>query len=289
MTAEVTLETVIAKVGDLPAMPAVVSEVLRKTEDPAVDLGEVCRIIESDPALAAKILQVSNSSYYGMKQYVSTLKLALVILGVREVRNIVLGVSVFETLKGGAHDAKVAHNIWNNSLQIAGIAKKLSTHLALGMQGEEFIAGLLADTGKMLMLHLLGKPYEDLLHSRGGDAMALLDAEMEVFDYTHADAATALARKWSLPEGLMHALWCQYPLPERRLAETAEPLLAAVVRLARAASDDDFSAPEGQRSVADDEAWITLARARNPVRAEDRLALLAQIQKETAEAAVLPL
>lgn len=289
MTAELSLESVIAKVGDLPAMPAVVSEVLRKTEDPSVDLGEVCRIIEGDPALAAKILQVSNSSYYGMKQYVGTLRLALVILGVREVRNIVLGVSVFETLKGGAQDAKIAHDIWNNSLQIAGIAKKLSSRLALGMQGEEFIGGLLADTGKMFMLHSLGKSYEDLLRSRGGDAPSLLEAEMEVFDYTHADAATALARKWSLPDGIMHALWCQYPLPERRLAETAEPLLAAVVRLARAASADDFTAPEGQRSVSDDEAWIALARVRNPVSAADRHALLAQIQKETSEAAVLPL
>ena len=85
-------------VGDLPAMPAVVSEVLRITEDPKVDMQVVGRVIESDPAMAGKILKVSNSSYYGMKQFVGTLKMALVILGVREVRNIVLGISVFEAI-----------------------------------------------------------------------------------------------------------------------------------------------------------------------------------------------
>ena len=105
------VDRIIARVGDLPAMPAVVSEVLRVTDDPATAMSEVSSIVQADPALTAKILRVSNSSYYGMKQYVGTLKLALVILGVREVRNIVLGITVFETLKNEKSDVKLAEDI----------------------------------------------------------------------------------------------------------------------------------------------------------------------------------
>ena len=81
------IEEIITKLGELPAMPLVVSEVLNRTEDPTISLSEVSEIIQQDPALTAKILKVSNSPYYGMRQVVGTLKLALVILGVREIQH----------------------------------------------------------------------------------------------------------------------------------------------------------------------------------------------------------
>ena len=75
MSSSADLQSVIQKVGELPAMPAVVSDVLRLTEDPKVEMGKVGKVIEGDPAMTAKILKVSNSSYYGMKKFVGTLKL----------------------------------------------------------------------------------------------------------------------------------------------------------------------------------------------------------------------
>ena len=98
MSKRSSVEKVVAKLGDLPAMPDVVAGVMELTADANVAVSEVSALIERDPALTAKLLKVSNSSYYGMRQVVGTLKLALVILGVREVRNIVVGISVLESL-----------------------------------------------------------------------------------------------------------------------------------------------------------------------------------------------
>ena len=101
------VKEVVAKVteqmGDLPALSTVVTEVLRMTEDPNTSTGDVCEVVQSDPGLTAKVLRVSNSSYYGMRQYVGTLKLALVILGVREVRNIVEGCDLHGTIFRSNH------------------------------------------------------------------------------------------------------------------------------------------------------------------------------------------
>lgn len=261
------LEELISVVGELPAMPAVVSEVLRMTEDPKVEMGKVGKVIEGDPAMAAKILKVSNSSYYGMKQFVGTLKLALVILGVREVRNIVLGVSVFEAFKDSKTDMKLAQDIWDDSLRIAGLSKKLSGGLILGLQGEEFISGLLANIGRMIMLKQAPVEYGDLLRDLASEPAALCTAERETYGYTHADAASALAAHWSLPQPLADALWCQYADPARPLAGCAEPKLAAVVRIARAAVADNFANPEASpKCLRDDEAWgVLTTHARNPV------------------------
>lgn len=261
------LEKVISIVGELPAMPAVVSDVLRLTEDPKVEMGKVGKIIEGDPAMAATILKVSNSSYYGMKQFVGTLKLALVILGVREVRNIVLGVSVFESFKDGKTDPKQAQDIWDDSLRVASLCKKLSGGLVLGLQGEEFITGLLANIGRMIMLKQYNSEYADLLSDLASEPAALCAAERENFGYTHADAASALAAHWSLPQPLADALWCQYPEPARPITGSAEPTLTATLRISRAALVDNFAHPDvTPKCLRDEEAWNVLsAHARNPV------------------------
>ena len=278
-------------VGDLPAMPAVVSEVLRITEDPKVDMQNVGRVIESDPAMAGKILKVSNSSYYGMKQFVGTLKMALVILGVREVRNIVLGISVFEAFKDGRTDVKLTQQVWDDSLKLAGLCKKLAAGMILGLQGEEFICGLLANIGQIVMLKEFGKEYSDVLLDLGSDTTALCNAETELFDFTHAEAASALAARWNLPQVMIDALWCQYPNDTRAVNACAEPKLTAALRIARAAQNDNFDDPNATpKALRDEEAWAVLTtHARNPVAPELRRATLLGFLQEIASAPPVPL
>ena len=124
-------KALVEQLGDLPALPTVVSEVLELTGNPESATSEVSEAVEKDPALAAKVLRISNSSYYGMKQYVGTLKLALVILGAREVRNIVLGISVFDTLRGGESEVKYAQKLWNDS-PFAGLDGEYVTGRQIG-------------------------------------------------------------------------------------------------------------------------------------------------------------
>lgn len=284
MNREKAVREIIERVGDLPALPAVVSEVLRLTSDASSSTGEVCEVIEEDPGLTAKVLRVSNSSYYGMKQFVGTLKLALVILGVREVRNIVLGISVFATLSDDKGDARVPHEIWNHSLRVAGLSKKLSTHLGLGLQGEEFISGLLTDIGKMSLLRQFNDPYSKIYESYKDLPSALCKAEREEFEYDHADVAMALAAEWNLPRTLVDALWDQYPSNERSLHDAKDPNLASVVRIAKLASFDDFTMKDGLASLTEVEAWDVLSTAKNAIPEEDRRAVLGSFLDELKDA-----
>ena len=284
-------EPVIGVVGDLPALPAVVAEVLRITEDPATSTSDVSEIIQSDPAMTAKVLRVSNSSYYGMKQYVGTLKLALVILGVREVRNIVLGISVFETLNEQSGDMKTAQEIWNRSLKTAGICKKLAGTLALGLQGEEFIAGLLADIGVMGMLRKDGKgPYRSIYEALGHDSRTLCKAEKMQYGFTHAAVSRAMAMQWNLPQTLSDALGLQYPAEGKSLRDARDPKLAAVIRIGKAI-DHHSEEKEDRMDLALEEleAWTILADARKPIPEEARRPLLMEFMEELNSVAALPL
>lgn len=282
-------ERVSGMVGDLPALPAVVAEVLRITEDPQTSTSDVSEIIQSDPAMTAKVLRVSNSSYYGMKQYVGTLKLALVILGVREVRNIVLGISVFETVSEGQNEMKVAQDIWNGSLKCAGLCKKIGAVLGLGLQGEEFIAGLLADIGIMGLLRSDDKTYRALYESLGHDRLALRKAEQLHYGFTHATVSSAMAQRWSLPQTLSDALRTQYPDDGISLRDAKDPKLAALVRLSKCIDHEVEGNLQVKAALYDEEAWSILEEARNPIAPHDRRPLLLEFVEELNAVKALPL
>lgn len=274
-----SIEQVIERVGDLPAIPSMVAEVLRMTDDPLVDMADVTEVIERDPAMTAKILRVSNSPYYGMKQYVGTLKLALVILGVREVRNIVLGVAVFESLRDGVHASLVPQAFWSHSFLVGGLSKHLAAALSLGMQGEAFICGLLHDIGKLVLLRQLKTPYARLLESTGGHSATLCHAELSQFGFTHADAAAALAERWNFPKTLADAIHFHHARDGVHLAAAKDPRVAAVVRLANSASHHDFSATDVAMAGEDGEAeaWGILDRAPAPIEPARRNQVLGEL------------
>lgn len=285
-------ERIIARVGDLPAMPAVVSEVLRLTDDPSSAMDEMSRVIQSDPALTAKILRVSNSPYYGMKQYVSTLKLALVILGVREVRNIVLGISVFDTFRREGVPARMAGELWDGSLRVASLCKDLCQHMGLALKGEEFVTGLLHDIGKMVLLLQFEDKYQKLYAAYRHTPQQLYEAELAAFACSNADTGMALATRWNLPEALGEALWYQYPSPERPLSDLDTPHLAAVLRIAKRARHDKFepSVPDEEITcLLDAEAWAVLEDVRNPIPPEERRAVLAALAKKANQGPEIPL
>lgn len=275
------LEQIIERVGDLPAIPEVVAEVLRATDDPMVDMADVTEIIERDPAMTAKILRISNSPYYGMKQYVGTLKLALVILGVREVRNIVLGVSVFDAFKDGKHGKLIPESFWTHSFLVGGLSKQLATTLRLGMHGEAFICGLLHDMGKLVFLRQMMTPYAKLLDSARHDPDSLCDAELTQYGFTHADTAAALAERWNFPKTLADAIHLHHPSSEMTLASAKDPKLAAIVRLANRAVYEDLNAESGPSAVQDDaEIWTILSTSPAPIDPADRRTALKEMIEE---------
>ena len=255
---QLDINAITSKIGDLPAVPEVVAEVIVLTDEPDSELTDVAQAIEKDPALAAKVLKVANSPYYGMRQVVGSLRLALVVLGIREVQNVVLGIGILDTLR--LDRTKVLldpTNFWDHSFKTGGLARRLTAHFDLAVHGEEFVAGLLHDIGKLVLWSQLADEYETVYRASMPASQILQDMERDAFGFDHADIGAALAKSWNMPETLVDAIAYHHDRDDLTLSDATDPQLAALVRIANLAMNEEQRDPQEvlEEVCADDIAW----------------------------------
>jgi diguanylate cyclase (GGDEF)-like protein len=193
----------------LPTLPAIALQVLDLAQREDSDIGEIARVISSDPALSSKILRTVNSSFYSRSQAVSTISHALVILGLQSVKTLVLGFSLVGNLSGGKQKGdKTAPGAfdhvayWKRSIYAATAARTLAARIPAAnamVQAEEcFLGALLMDIGMLVLERVLGDEYGKLV-AQAGTHFALLPIEDKALGMNHVEVAALLGEDWKLP------------------------------------------------------------------------------------------
>lgn len=202
-TAAAAIDKLADLAGSLYSLPSVAMDVLRMTESDAVDAHELKQAIERDPALAAKLLRVVNSSLFGLSGEVGDLNQAVAMLGVKPLKLLVLGFSLPHRLfAGAARDA--LQRYWTVSLTRAVSARALATRFPSVNGDEAMLAGLLRGLGQLVLIQQLGDAYVRLVDDATGERLAEL--ERESLGFSHAQLTAALLRRWRLPARLARAV-----------------------------------------------------------------------------------
>lgn len=186
--------------AQLPALPQSAIMLLELSQNPDNGPAEFAKPIEGDPGLTGQVLRFVNSSYFGFAREISSIKLAITLVGVRTIKNFALWSAVFSLMpnpKCGPFDLKT---LWQDSLRRAIFARNFGKLMGLKDSEDLFAAALLQDMAIPLISKELPERYLRVLAGREGGMRRLSDVEMEVFGWTHADAAAAMSRQWSLPE-----------------------------------------------------------------------------------------
>lgn len=197
----------------LYTLPSVALEVLRLTEQPGIDARALCRCLESDPALAAKLLRVVNSSLYGLPCEIASLSQALALLGVQPLRMLVLGFALPDRLLAGVPGAAL-RRYWTEALTTATAARAVAAAGWGRLSDEVFVAGLMQGVGRLVLLDQLGEEYAQLIEK---DSAAtpfaprpeLLEIERRSLGFDHRELSVELLRRWRLPERLATAIEAQ--------------------------------------------------------------------------------
>lgn len=280
-----SIDEVIADLRTLPAIPDTVAEVLILTESEMSSLSTIAGVLERDPALAAKIMQVANSAYFGLPRRVESLAVGVVVLGMRTIRQIVLGVSLLDAVWHESVRRVMDQSFNVHASVVAGTARLLADRLALPMRDEAFLAGLIHDLGKGVLCRNYQWEYASIVEDAGEDCDTLLVLELEAFSYTHADAGAALLHSWNLPEGLCDAVRFHHTRQDERLDGAANPRLASLVRIAElAARVEAPKLTDTSKAVTEEEAWSALTNNRPRIEPERRVEILRDVLEELPSA-----
>ncbi|MCP4581752.1 MAG: HDOD domain-containing protein [candidate division Zixibacteria bacterium] len=205
------IKLIVNRIHNLPTPPMVFTQVNKVLQDPKTSAYEIGAIISEDPALSAKILKLTNSSFYGLPRTITSVKQAIIILGLDVVRSLVLSASVFETFsKSKAIDKNFLDSFWRHSLSVAFMARIISRtkNFPSLLEAEEaFSAGLLHDIGKLVIFTHLPEEFKQVkLAVEENPDRLICQIEEEVLGFDHAMVGSFLAQKWNLPGELGNAI-----------------------------------------------------------------------------------
>jgi putative nucleotidyltransferase with HDIG domain len=183
---------------------------LRITElvnDPKSSARDLARIITDDQVLAARLLKLVNSSFYGFPQRISTITGAIVLLGFDAIRNLLLTTSVFDLFSNRKKISLIRQEqFWDHSLACAVAAKVIGNHLRYDKVEELFVAGLLHDIGKIVEMTFLSEAFKDINHLVERKNILMITAEEKIMGYGHPKVGKLLAERWNLPPKLINVI-----------------------------------------------------------------------------------
>jgi putative nucleotidyltransferase with HDIG domain len=192
----------IDQIETLPPLPAITQQILAVTESPASSAEEVAKVLCQDQAIAAKVLRVANSPFYGVSRKITQVSRAVVILGTSAVSNLVLGLCARATMSQPATRQFPEHAaLWRHSMAVAAVCEMIARRVGYKPPEEAFVAGLLHDLGQLAMSTFQPELFSELSCTPRSEAR-YLQLEGEYFGIDHSEAGYRILTHWGLPESL---------------------------------------------------------------------------------------
>lgn len=202
-----TLEEVVSKTTDLPSFPKAALQVIQLSESSSATAGAVAQAIGQDPALCIRVLRLANSAYYGLSRQVSDLQEAVVVLGMKSIKNLALIASTYPWLNRAlAGYCLGPKQMWTHAIGTAMGAQFIAQLARVPNDDTAFTAGLLHDLGKVALSVWLENRMAPMVALAKRDDLTFDAAERKVLGYDHTQVGEHLADSWCLPESLVQAI-----------------------------------------------------------------------------------
>lgn len=222
-----TLKSLAARMTSLPSLPTVYMELVKETQSPDAKLSSIGAIISKDAGMTTKLLQLVNSAHFGLRQPVSDIGHAARMLGLDTIKSMVLSHKVFAQFEQIKSQGLSLRKLMNHSLKVGSLGRLIAKHEKVSQQivNDTYIAGVLHDVGKLVLIKNFPKKYGSLLETAKYENDVLWNVERETFGATHAEVGAYLLGQWRLPNPVVEAVAFHHE-PGKCIHDTFTPLTA---------------------------------------------------------------
>ena len=209
---------------DLPPFPTTATQLVTELNEPEVQVASIIQLIECEPTVAAKVLQLANSPIYGATRAITTIGHAIVILGFKSVAQLALTVATGTVFDGGDAACKDQRKAtFTQSLAVASLARTVAKQSRSANPDEAFLCGVMHDIGKLILFDAASSDYLAIVENEpSGNTTA---SELALFGTTHPELGATCGKHWGLPSPITAAIGKHHD----RLAQTADALTTSVI------------------------------------------------------------
>lgn len=202
------LRKLIAGLESLPALPATYLRIVEELAGPEPSIQRIGRLVEQDVAVAAMILKIVNSAFFGLLRKISSPSQAVALLGTEVVQGLVLGLHLFDSFDEKMIKKMSLPKLWQHSLHTGYLARALAGHgnRDKALVDAAFIAGLLHDLGKLLLAMNFTEQYREVIQDAEAQDAFIFQSEREVFGASHAEVGAYLLQTWGLPDTIVEGV-----------------------------------------------------------------------------------
>ena len=174
---------------------------------PDVNSKQLVKVVEIEPAIVTRVLKIANSAYYGASKRVASVHHASTMLGYETLRDVVTLAGVSNLLNHSLRGYRLeANDAWRHSMAVAAGSRIIAHKKFPALENDAFTAGLLHDTGKLILDQYVYDHREDFDTAMQNGQKSFLGAEREIFGFDHAEIASEFCQKWNIPPRLAVAI-----------------------------------------------------------------------------------
>jgi HD-like signal output (HDOD) protein len=228
----------------LPDAPTIISELNEVIDDPFATSNDVAQVVNKSPSLAALLLKIVNSAYYGFPSRIDRISRAVTIIGTKEISGLALGICVMRAFNDIPAELIDMQAFIRHSLACGMVARILGALKNMEQTEQLFVSGLLHDIGKLIVFKYFPEYTHSYMRLAASSGESVFYAEKAVLGLNHTQIARHLLDKWRLPSGLENNVVFHHTP-----AKASDPIKAGIVQLADLIANGLGIGTSGEHSV----------------------------------------